>query len=132
MSALEMTKKIDKNFSRKHIIKMNTKRIRELRSIVKDKGLRVFYKHKKADLLALLLEQSSEEMPTPPTRKGKEGRRTLPVNIIPSPQELDEFRKEEMKKSRPVVESRLSRLDKWLDDCVPKPVKKVVKFFFER
>ena len=60
-----MTKKFEKNFSRKHIIKMNT--IHELRSIAKDKGLHGCYKLKKADLLALLLEQSAEEMPTPAT-----------------------------------------------------------------
>ena len=83
---------------------MNTKTVRELRSIVKDKSLRSFYKLKKADLLALLLEQSSEEIPTPPPRaSGKEGRRSLPVKIILSPQEMDEFEKEEMKKSRTVV-----------------------------
>ena len=45
-------------------MKMNTKTVHEFRSIAKDKGLRGFYKLKKADLLALLLEQSSEEMPT--------------------------------------------------------------------
>ena len=39
---------------------MNTKIVRELRSIAKDKGLPVFYKLKKADMLALLLEQSPE------------------------------------------------------------------------
>ena len=61
-----MTKTIEKNFSGKHIIKMNTKTVRELRSIAKDKGLHGYYKLKKADLVALLLEQSSEEMPTPP------------------------------------------------------------------
>ena len=82
-----MTKNISKNFSGKHIIKMNTKTVREMRSIAKDKGLHGFYKLKKADLVALLLEQSSEEMPTPPPRaNGKKGRRTLPVMIIPSPQ----------------------------------------------
>ena len=103
---------------------MNTKTIRELRSIAKGKGLRGFYKLKKADLLALLLEESAEKMPTPaPRNKGKERRPVLPVKIIPSPQEMDEFEKEEMKKSRPVVESRLH---KWLDDYVPKPIKKVV------
>ena len=65
-------------------MKMNTKTVRELRSIVKDKGLHGFYKLTKADLLALLLEKSSEEMLTPPPRaSGKEGRRTLPVKIIP-------------------------------------------------
>ena len=62
---------------------MNTKIVRELRSISKNKGLRGFYKLKKADLLALLLEQSSEEMPTSPPRvSGKERRRTSPVKII--------------------------------------------------
>ena len=62
---------------------MNTKIVRELRSISKDKGLRGFCKLKKADLLALLLEQSSEEMPTSPPRvSGKERRRTSPVKII--------------------------------------------------
>ena len=43
---------------------MNTKTIRELRSIALHKGLRGYYKLKKADLVALL-EKSSEEMPKP-------------------------------------------------------------------
>ena len=75
--------------------------IRELRSIAKDKRLRGFYK---ADVLALLLEQSSEEMPTPaPRSKGEKKRPVLPVKIIPSPQVMAGFEKEEIKKSRPVV-----------------------------
>ena len=132
MNAIEVTKKFEKKFSRKHIIKMNTKTIRELRSIDKDKDLHGYYRLKKADLVALL-EQSSEETPTPPPRnKSKEGRPAFPVKIIPSPQEMDEFEKEEMKKSRPVEESGLSRLHKWLDDYVPKPIKKAVDKFFSR
>ena len=88
---------------------MNTKTIRELRSKLKDKGLRGFYNLKKAGLLALLLEQSSEEMPTSPPRvSGTERRCALPVKIISSPQEMDEFEKEEIKKSRPVVKNRLN------------------------
>ena len=52
-----MTRNFGKNFPGKHIIKeMNSKTIRELRSITKDKGLRGCYKLKKADLVALLLE----------------------------------------------------------------------------
>ena len=47
MSVLEMTKKYRNT---------NTKTLRELRSIAKDKGLRGYYKLKKADLVALLLE----------------------------------------------------------------------------
>ena len=66
---------------------MNTKTVRELRSIVKDKGLKGCYKLKKGDLVALLLEKSAEEMPTPaPKSKGKERRPALPVKITPSPQ----------------------------------------------
>ena len=127
MNALEMTKRVSENFSGKHIIKLNTKTIRELRSIAKDKGLHGFYKLKKADLLALLLEQLSEEMPTPsPRSKGKERKSALLVKIIPSPQEMNEFEKEEMTKSRPVVETRLSKLHKWLDNYVPKPIKKAI------
>ena len=67
MSALEMTRNFEKNFLR-NIIKKNTKTVRELRSIAKDKGLRGFYKLKKDDLVALLLEQLNEEMPTPSPR----------------------------------------------------------------
>ena len=103
---------------------MNTKTVRELRSIAKNKGLHGYYKLKKDDLVASLLEKSVEEMSTPaPRGKGKETRPVLPVKIIPSPQEMDEFENEEMKKSRPVVKSKLSKLHKWLDDHIPKPIK---------
>ena len=62
-----MTRNFEKNFLR-NIIKKNTKTVRELRSIAKDKGLRGFYKLKKDDLVALLVEQLNEEMPTPSPR----------------------------------------------------------------
>ena len=40
-------------------------------------------------MFALLLEQSAEEMPTPPPRsKGKKRSPVVPVKIIPSPQEI--------------------------------------------
>ena len=88
-----------------------------MRSNAKDKGLRGFYKLKKAELLTLLLEQSAEEMPAPaPRSKGKERRPVLPVKIIPSPQEMDEFEKEEMKKSRPMVKNKLTEWYDWLID----------------
>ena len=84
-----MTKEFEKNFSGKHIIKMNTKTIGELRSIAKDKGLHGYYKLKKDDLVAILLEQSAEEMPTPaPRSKGKKRRPVVPVRIISSPQDI--------------------------------------------
>ena len=98
-----------------------------MRSIAWDKGLRGYYKLKKADLVALLLEQSAEEMPAPPPRdRGEERRPVLPVKIIPSPQEMDEFERDEMKKSRQVVKNRLSELYDQLIDYVPKPIKNAV------
>ena len=118
---LRNNQKISENFSGKHITNMNTKTVRELRSIAMDKGLHGYYKLKKADLLASLLEQLSEEMPSPPQRsKGKERKPVLLVKTIPSSQEIDEVEKEEMTKSRPMVETRLSKLHKWLDNYIPK------------
>ena len=66
---------------------MSSKTVCELRSITKDKGLRGYYKFKEDALVALLLEESAEEMWTPPPRsKGKKRRPVLPVKIIPGPQ----------------------------------------------
>ena len=60
-----------------------------MRRIAKDKGLRGYYKFKKDDLVALLLEQSAEEIPAPPpTSRGEKRRPIVPVKIIPSPQEI--------------------------------------------
>ena len=78
-----MTLNFEKNIinmkTGKHIINMNTKTVCGLRSIAKNKGLRVYYKVKKADLVALLLEQSADDIPTSPSRaSGKERRPALP------------------------------------------------------
>ena len=55
-------------------------------------------------LIALLSEQSAEEvLTTAPRASEKERRPVLPVKIISSPQEMDEFEKEEMKRNRLVV-----------------------------
>ena len=45
---------------------MNTKPVNELRRIAKDKGLCGYVKLKKAELIVLLLEQWTEEIPRPP------------------------------------------------------------------
>ena len=119
-----MTKNFEKIFPGKLIINMNTKTVRELRSIAKDKGLCGYYKLKKADLVALLSEQSAEEMPkSPPTARRK---------IIPSTKEMDEFEKEEMKKGKPVVKNKLNEWYDWLVDYVPKPIKSAVSIAFLR
>ena len=80
MSALEMTKKFEKNLSGKHIIKMNTKTVSELRSNAKYKGLHGYYKLKKDELVASLLEQSAEKVPTPAL--GGEGKVRRPVLLV--------------------------------------------------
>ena len=68
---------------------MNTKTVRELRSIAKNKGLYGYYKLKKDELVALLLQKLAEEMPKPALRsKGKKRRPVALVKIIPSPQEI--------------------------------------------
>ena len=104
---------------------MTTKTVRELKSIVKDKGRRGYYKLKKADLVALLLEQSAEEMPTSrPRASEKERRRANPVKIISRPQEMGEFEKEELKNNRLVVKNKLNEWYDWLNDHIPKPIKK--------
>ena len=84
------------------IIKMNTKTVNELRSI------------------ALLSQQSAEEMARQPPRINGEKRPVPPVNMIPSPQEMDEFEKEEMKKSGAVAKNKLNV------DYVPKPIKNAI------
>ena len=100
---------------KKNSVETYNRTVRELRSIAKDKGLHDYYKLKKDDFVSLLLEQPADEISTPaPRSKGKERRPVLPVKIIPSPQEMDEFEKEEMKKSRPVVKNRLNEWYGWL------------------
>ena len=112
---------------------MNSETVRESRSIAKDKDLHGSYKLMKADLVALLLEQSSEEMPAPPPRaSAKERRRALLVNIVSGSEEMDEFEKMEIKKSRPVVKNRLNEWYDWLVDYVPKPIKNAISKAFSR
>ena len=79
---------------KKNSVETYNRTVRELRSIAKDKGLHDYYKLKKDDFVSLLLEQPADEISTPaPRSKGKERRPVLPVKIIPSPQEMDEFEK---------------------------------------
>ena len=62
-------------------------------------------------------------MPAPPTSaSGKERRRALLVKIVSIPQEMDEFEKEEMRKSKLVVKNRLNEWYDLLVNYVPKPI----------
>ena len=245
MSALEMIGTFEKKFSGKRIININTKTERQLRSITEDKGLRGYYKLKKVDLVTSLLEQSTEEMPTPPPRSSMSGphdsaKKTLKgdveseankanqeedidltphekerafkgafksfmipgapktgtdsyfdqakphiktliknqlkemgsantlwvtwkkpleslieldpeylehaqdtegntsdkgrpaLSVNPSPQEMDEFEKQEMKKGRSVVKNKLKKTYDWFVDYVPKPIKTAASKAFLR
>ena len=119
--------------NRKPIIKMNSKTVRELRSIAKYKVLRGYYKLKKDDLVALLLEESAQEMPSPlPRTKGKKRRFVLPAKIIPGPQEMNEFEKKEIEKSRPVVKNRLNKWCNCLIHYVLKTIKNAVSKIFSK
>ena len=71
-------------------------------------------------------------MPRQPPRTNGERRPVPPINIIPSPQEMDEFQKEEMKKSRPVVKNKLNEWYDWLVNYVPEPIKNAVSKAFLR
>ena len=72
-------------------------------------------------------------MPTsPPRTSGKERRPVLPVKMISSPQEMDEFEKEEMKKGRPVVKNKLNEWCDSLVDYLPKSIKSGVSKAFSR
>ena len=61
---------------------------------------------------------------------GDKGRPAPPLS--PSPQEMDEFEKEEMKKSRPVVKKKLHERYDWLVDYVPEPIKNAASKVFLR
>ena len=50
----------------------------------------------------------------------------------PSPQEINEFEKEDMKKSRQVVKNKLNEWYGWLVDYVPKRIKNAVSKTFLR
>ena len=52
---------------------------------------------------------------------GDKGRPAPPVN--PSPQEINKFEKEELKKSRPLVKNKLNEWYDWLIDHIPKQIK---------
>ena len=96
---------------------MNRKALSRIKAVVAIISLR------RPDLVALLLEQSAEEMPTSrPRASEKERRRANPVKIISRPQEMDEFEKEEMKNNRLVVKNKLNEWYDWLNDHIPKPI----------
>jgi len=125
MNILEMTAfKTNSNYS--FIIKMNNQTIKELRAIAKERGLRGYYKLKKAELVSLL------ETPIRPPRRPGSKKSLGKVTLLSKPEDMDSFELEEMVKTRPVVKSKLVEWHDWLVGYVPKSIKEPVSNAFEK
>ena len=67
-----------------------------------------------------LIELVSDNLEDAQDTEGNTGDRRKPgPPVNPSPQEMDEFEKEEMIKSRPVVKNKLNEWYDWLVDHAP-------------
>ena len=126
MSALEITaSKINSNSS--SVIKMNNQTIRELRAIAKERGLRGYYKLRKAELVSSLKETLIRPSRRPGQRKslGK-------VTLLPKPEEMDTFEQQEMTRTRSVLKSKLNEWYDWLVEYVPESIRKPVSSAFSK
>ena len=112
-------------------------RMPELKSLVRDRGLRNYSRMRKAELVALLQnnpppgQSRSSAAPTPRTRPPPPPppptQTWEPIDDRrpkkPSPQEMDIFEQQEISKSRPQVKTKLNKWYDWLINHVPKPIK---------
>ena len=111
-------------------------RIKELKSLARDRGLRNYSRMRKAELVALLQnnppagQSCASAAPTPHTWPPPSPPPTQTWETIhdkrlrkPSPQEMDMFEQQEMSKSRPQVKTKLNKWYDWLINHVPKPIK---------
>ena len=102
-------------------------RMPELKSLARDRGLRNYYRMRKAELVALLQnnpppgQSRASAAPTPPTQTWEPIDDRRPRK--PSPQEMDIFKQQEISKSRPQVKTKLNKWYDWLINHVPKPIK---------
>ena len=108
----------------------------ELKSLARDRRLRNYSWMRKAELVALLQnnpppgQSRASAAPTPCTRpppppppptqtwEPMDDRRPRK----PSPQEMDIFKQQEIRKSRPQVKTKLNKWYDWLINYVPKPI----------
>ena len=125
MNALEMTT-AKENSNSSSVIKMNNQTIRELRAIAKERGLRGYYKLRKAELVSLL------EAPIRPPRRPGQKRSLGRAAIVPKLEEIDLFEQQEMTRTRSVVKSKLSEWYDWLAGHVPESIKKPVSSAFSK
>ena len=128
MTALELSK-ASKQPTFESIIKMNTMKVTELRALAKERGLKGYSRMRKADLISLL-EQSSSQPVAPPRKEGKR-RAVSKVSIIPHPQDMDIFERQEMQRQRPLVKNKLNEWYDWLVHHVPKTVESKVSDAFK-
>ena len=129
MNALELSTM--KNFSNSKNIynkRMYTNmKVVELKSLAREQGLRGYSRLRKAELINLL----KNEVPTPPPRRNRGKRQPVQqVKIIPHPQEMDIFEREEMEKSRPLVKSEMNEWYDWLVNHIPKTINSKAKDVF--
>ena len=125
MNALEMTT-AKENSNSSSIIKMNNQTIRELRAIAKERGLRGYYKLRKAELVSLL------EAPIRPPRRPGQKRSLGRAVILPRPDQMDVFEQQEMARTRSAVKSKLNEWYDWLVDYVPESIRKPVSSAFSK
>ena len=81
--------------------------------------LKDYSRMRKAELVALLDEESR---PVAPSRKEGKRRAVFKVRIIPNPQDMDLFERQEMQRQRPLVKSKLNEWYDWLVHHVRKTV----------
>ena len=106
---------------------MNNQTIRELRAIAKERGLRGYYKLRKAELVASL-----NETPIRPPRRPGQRKSLGKVTLLPKPEEMDVFEQQEMTRTQSVVKSKLNEWYDWLVDYVPESIKKPVSSAFSK
>ena len=121
MNVSEMTtSKVNSNSS--PVIKMSNQTIRELRAIAKERGLRGYFKLRKAELISLLGTSVRPEPEKSPSR----------VTLLPKPEDMDSFELQEMAKTRSAVRSKLNEWYDWLVGYVPESIKKPVSSAFSK
>ena len=99
---------------------MNNQTIKELRAIAKERGLRGYFKLRKAELVTLL------ETPIRPPRRPGQKKSLGKVTLLLKPEEMDSFELQEMVEKRSVVKSKLNEWYDWLVNYVPRSIKEPV------
>ena len=105
---------------------LENKTIAQLRAIAKQRGMKGFWKLKKAELASLL------NTPKRPPRRNGQRRSLRQVDIQPTPEAMETFEKQELAKNRSTVKSKLNELYDWLIKAVPEPVKKHAKTAYDK